>query len=359
MKVKSIALTNFRNYSFSETSFDDGLNIVVGKNAQGKTNLLEAIYFCAIGKSLRAVREKELINWDKPVAKISLEVEKKFGKTRIDITLNRVGKKIVAINRLPIRKIGELMGELNAVFFSPDELKLVKESPEDRRRFMDISISQTSKQYFYLLGRYSKVLANRNKLLKQALSPETIKDTIGLWDEQLSSIGAKLIMYRVAFLKNILPFARLSHEYLTEGTEELNLEYAGTTGEDEAEIKTKLLKQLENSLEKDMRLQFTSVGPHRDDIKVWVNGIDIKTYGSQGQQRTVALSLKLAELEIIERQTGEKPILILDDVLSELDEKRKKRLLAFCKKTQTFLSCTDFNYDVPHKTIVVDRGSIV
>ena len=252
MKVKSIVLTNFRNHKASEAVFDDGLNVVLGKNAQGKTNLLEAIYFCAIGKSLRAVREKELIFWDEPMAKISLNVEKKFGKSRIDITLNRVGKKIVAIDRLPIRKIGELMGELNAVFFSPDELKLVKESPEDRRRFMDISISQTSKEYFYLLGRYSKILANRNKLLKENLSANAIKDTISIWDEQLAQVGAKLIIYRIAFLKNILPYAKLSHDYLTEGDEELRLEYSGIVGDSEEEIKNKLLKQLESSLEKDM-----------------------------------------------------------------------------------------------------------
>lgn len=342
MKVKSLKLNNYRNYSGVQVDFSDGLNIIKGSNAQGKTNLIEAIYMCSIGKSLRASKERQTIKWNEERAKIELEVEKKFGKSTIEIILSKSEKKTVRINKIPIKKIGELMGELNAVFFSPDELKLIKESPEDRRRFMDISISQMSKAYFYLLSKYEKILANRNKLLKQGLEREKLIDTLSIWNEQLARTGSKIILSRIHFLEKLAPYAELSHKYLTSDAETLALEYTGLKGETEEEIKQKFLEALDKSLEKDLKLCFTSVGPHRDDIKVSVNGIDVRAFGSQGQQRTCALSLKLAELEIIEQHTGEKPILLLDDVLSELDSSRKKRLLNFCKKTQTFLTCTEF-----------------
>lgn len=180
MKVKSLKLNNYRNYSDFRVEFSDGLNIIKGANAQGKTNLIEAIYMCSIGKSLRATKERQAIMWDKERAYISLEVEKKFGKSSIEIILSKTAKKTVRINKIPIKKIGELLGELNAVFFSPDELKLIKESPEDRRRFMDISLSQMSKAYFYLLGKYERILANRNKLLKEELSREKLLSTLSI-----------------------------------------------------------------------------------------------------------------------------------------------------------------------------------
>ena len=357
MIVKCIELDNYRNYQKERVEFSDGLNVIVGSNAQGKTNLLEAIYMCSIGKSIRAGKERQVINFNADKAKIKLNIQSKFSKSIIEVVLSKSLKKEVRINKIPIKKIGELMGELKAVFFSPDELKLVKESPEDRRRFMDISLSQMSKQYFYLLGKYEKVLANRNKLLKQELNKETIKETIDIWNEQLSTIGSKIILQRIKFLENLAPYADLAHKYLTEEKESLKLEYVGFKGETEEEIKQKFLKELEKNIDKDIKICYTSAGPHRDDIKVVLNDIDVRTYGSQGQQRTAALSLKLAELEIIERQTGEKPILLLDDVLSELDSKRKKRLIAFSKKTQTFLTCTDFDFSAD-KFIVVENGKI-
>lgn len=357
MKVKSLKLNNYRNYSDFRVEFSDGLNIIKGANAQGKTNLIEAIYMCSIGKSLRATKERQAIMWDKERAYISLEVEKKFGKSSIEIILSKTAKKTVRINKIPIKKIGELLGELNAVFFSPDELKLIKESPEDRRRFMDISLSQMSKAYFYLLGKYERILANRNKLLKEELSREKLLSTLSIWDEQLSTVGSKIILSRIHFLESLAPYALLSHKYLTSDAEELKLEYTGLTGTTEEEVKQKFLQALNKNLEKDIRLCYTSVGPHRDDIKVTVNGIDVRAFGSQGQQRTAALSLKLAELEIIEKQTGEKPILLLDDVLSELDVNRKKRLLNFCKKTQTFLTCTEFEGEAD-KVIVIQKGKL-
>lgn len=342
MIIEKLTLQNFRNYSHADVIFFPGINILQGENAQGKTNLLEAIFFCSIGKSLRVVREKEIIKFSEEFAKIKLNIKKKFKKTDISLYFSKNSKKSIKINNISIKKISELMGEFNAVYFSPDELKMIKEKPEDRRRFMDIHISQTSKQYFYLLNRYEKILANRNKLLKSLTDKKNIKETIEIWDIQLSEVGSKIILFRKQFLKNLTPYAEKVHNYLTSNKEYLILEYAGQSENNFEEIKKKFLTTLKKNFEKDFKLGYTSFGPHRDDIKVSINNIDIRTYGSQGQQRTVALSLKLAELEIMFQETGDMPILILDDVLSELDEKRRERLLKFCVKAQTFISGTDF-----------------
>lgn len=342
MIIKKLSLNNFRNYSHVDVKFFPGINILQGGNAQGKTNLLEAIFFCSIGKSLRVGREKEIIKFNEEFAKINLEVEKKYKKTVISLYFSKNTKKTVKINNISIKKISELMGEFNAVYFSPDELKLIKEKPEDRRRFMDIHISQTSKQYFYLLNRYEKILLNRNKLLKSSADEKSIKETIEIWNTQLAETGSRIILFRQQFLKKLTPYAEKVHKYLTSEKEVLVLDYVGEGENNLDGIKERFLKMLKKSFEKDLKLGYTTYGPHRDDIKVSVNNVDIRVYGSQGQQRTAALSLKLAELEIMFQETDDMPILILDDVLSELDEKRRERLLKFCVKAQTFISGTDF-----------------
>lgn len=358
MKIKNLSLENFRNYTQLNVNFFDGINIIQGRNAQGKTNLLEAIFFCSIGKSLRVGREREIIKFNNNIAKINLKIEKKYKNTQILLFFSKNNKKSIKIDNISIKKIGELLGEFNAIYFSPDELKLIKESPEDRRRFMDIHISQTSKQYFYLLNRYEKILANRNRLLKDTKDEKVLKETIEIWNTQLIDIGSKIIFYRIDFIKKLLPYAEKSHTYLTNNTEKLNLEYGGLKGKDLNEIKLKFKKELASSLDKDIKLGFTNIGPHRDDIKILVNDIDIKTYGSQGQQRTVALSLKLAELEIMKTETGEMPILLLDDVLSELDKTRREKLLKFCSKTQTLITGTDFEYNPSYHYFTIENGDI-
>ncbi|MDD4815752.1 MAG: DNA replication/repair protein RecF [Clostridia bacterium] len=358
MKIKNLNLENFRNYSQVNVDFFDGVNIIQGKNAQGKTNLLEAIFFCSIGKSLRVGREKEIIKFNENNAKINIKIEKKYKKSQILIYFSKNNKKSIKIDNISIKKIGELLGEFNAIYFSPDELKLIKESPEDRRRFIDIHISQISKQYFYLLNRYEKILANRNKLLKNNTDTKILKETIEIWNTQLIDIGSKIILYRIDFINKLLPYAKKSHSYLTSNDEILDLEYSGIKGKDLLDIKTKLQKELSNSLNKDIKLGFTNIGPHRDDIKIFVNKIDIKTFGSQGQQRTVALSLKLAELEIMKEETGEMPILLLDDVLSELDKSRKEKLLKFCSKTQTFITGTEFEFNPNYHYFTINNGNI-
>lgn len=359
MKIKTLSLTNYRNYNKQTFSLCEGLNVFVGKNAQGKTNALEAIYFCAIGKSLRTQKDKDLIGFDKEQGKITLECEKAFGKIVLDVYLSKKEKKTIKINQIPIRRIGELFGEFNAVFFSPDELKLIKDTPEDRRRFMDIDISQTNKAYFYLLTKYEKILANRNKLLKDSRSEAECKQTIALWDTELATVASKIILKRIEFLTTLMPYAQKTHAYLTDSKEELFLEYAGLVAADEQALKQLLMKKLAENFEKDFNLGYTSIGPHRDDIKIKLNNIDVRLFGSQGQQRTCALSLKLAELEIMRLATGEVPVLLLDDVLSELDASRRKKLLTFAKNFQTVLTCTEFDYpELPHKTFLIENGSL-
>ncbi len=360
MNIKRLALCDFRNYENVVVDFDDGVNIIYGNNAQGKTNLLEAIYFCSIGKSMRTNKEREVIRMGKEIAKIKVDIAENNLKRTIEIVFSKKNKKTIKINGIAIHRIGELMGELPCVFFSPDGLKLIKESPEDRRRFMDIAISQTSKTYFYMLGKYEKVLDQRNKLLKSTTNLESIKNSIFIWNEQLSDIGSKIIVSRINFLNALSPYAELAHQYLTNNDETLSLSYMGTTGENQEQIKKSLLSSLEKNLEKDFKLGFTSFGPHRDDIKILVNDIDIKAYGSQGQQKTTALSMKLAELEIIKNQTGKMPLLLLDDVFSELDPKRRQRLLKFCEKTQTLITCTDIDEnDKFSKKIHIKNAKII
>lgn len=373
MKVCKLKLTNYRNYSSIDLAFSPKTNIILGKNAQGKTNLLEAIFMCAIGKSMRASKDNEVIKWGEENAKIELEVEKQFGKSKIEIYFFKAGKKAIKINSIPIKRIGELLGELRCVFFAPDELKLIKESPEDRRRFMDIDLSQISKGYFLTLNKYEKIIASRNKLLKEFKEKNAIKKNckfeiddefkamISVYNAQLAECATKLTISRSNLITSLAPFAKKAHAFLTDNKEDLEISYQGTfeLGKELIsktlafeEMKQKFIALYEKNLTKDLGLGYTTIGPHRDDIKVLINNIDVKAFGSQGQQRTAALSLKLAELEIIKQQTGDMPILILDDVLSELDKARREKLLKFCSLTQTFISSTDKPERIPSSSVI-------
>lgn len=344
MNIKKLTLKDYRSYKDRTFEFSDNVNILVGKNAQGKTNVLEAIFFMILGKSFKTSKEKEVISWDEESAYIKGEFQKTYRDIEIEMFFDKNHKKSVKIDGISIKKIGELMSQVNGVFFSPDELKLIKESPEERRRFMNVVLSQTNKRYFYMLGRYEKVLANRNKLLKECKSIDTVKETIEIWDRALSEFAQKIYIERENFIKEITPFAIKAHEYISGGRENIKIEYKSSfSGQDYCE---KMMKSLAKNLEKDFKLGFTTVGVHRDEIDIYLNDVEVKTYGSQGQQRTVALSLKLAELEFIKNKTGEYPILLLDDVFSELDEGRRRKLLNFTSKTQTIITCTEFNEDL-------------
>jgi DNA replication and repair protein RecF len=354
MKIKKLTLRNFRNYNEQEIVFDDGLNVLVGKNAQGKTNILEAIFFAVIGKSFKTSKDKEVILWEQERGLIKGEFERKYRDVTIEIVFDSKLKKQVSVDGISLKRIGELLGHANAVFFSPDELKLIKESPEERRRFMNIDISQTNKRYFYLLGRYDKILANRNKLLKTSKDLQTLKQTIDIWDRALCEVSEKIAFERAKFIEELAPLAKKAHAYISGGNEKLEVSYNGYK-EDYQKL---MLSSLQKNLNKDFKLGYTSLGVHRDDIDIYLNGVEVKSFGSQGQQRTVALSLKLAELEIIKNRIGEYPILLLDDVFSELDESRRKKLLKFTSKTQTIITCTEFN-EADAKIFNIKNGKVV
>lgn len=340
MFIKKLILKDYRSYLEKTFEFSDKINILVGKNAQGKTNVLEAIFFMIIGKSFKTSKEKEVVAWNKENAYIKGEFQKKYREVEIELFFLKERKKSIKIDGINIHKMGELLGSVNAVFFSPEELKLIKESPEDRRKFINVVLSQTNKKYFYLLGRYEKVLANRNKLLKSVKELSLIKDTIDIWDRALAELANKIYIERKNFIEELSPFAKKAHEYLSGGSENIEIQYKSSfDGED---YEDKMIKALSKNLEKDFRLGYTSVGVHRDDIDIFLNGVEVKNYGSQGQQRTTALSLKLAELEFIKNRVGEYPILLLDDVFSEIDAERRKKLLKFASKTQTLITCTEF-----------------
>lgn len=358
MFIEKLKLKNYRNYKEEIFNFSEGLNVIVGKNAQGKTNVLEAIFFSVIGKSFKTNKEKELIKWEENYSQIEGFFKRKYRDVKIEVNFDRNFKKNIKIDGLSIKRTGELLGHVNAVFFSPDELKLIKESPEERRKFLNIAISQINKRYFYLLGRYEKVLANRNKLLKTSKDIKTLKETIDIWDRSLADISEKIAKEREEFVKALSPLAKLAHSYISSGKENLEIKY--NTFEVEGDYKTNLIKTLQKNLNKDYKLGYTTVGVHRDDLDIYLNGVEVKNFGSQGQQRTVSLSLKLAELEIIKERTGEYPILLLDDVLSELDSERRKKLIKFTSKTQTILTCTEFDQEVEnYKKIEIENGKII
>lgn len=355
MKLTSIKLKNFRCYASCEVFFSPNVNSIVGKNAQGKTNLIEAVYFACIGKSFRTSKEKELIKWGEENCSISLCAKNEYREKKLDIFLQKSAKKVVRMDDISIKRIGDVLGEIPIVFFSPDELKLVKDSPEERRRFMNIDISQTNKRYFYLLSRYEKILDNRNKLLKSTPNKEVVLETIDIWNKALAAAGLKITEERRKFIEQIAPYAEKANEFISNG-EKLNICYKGIDAKSEEEY----IKKLEKSFEKDYKLGYTTYGPHRDDIDIFLNGVEVKSFGSQGQQRTAALSLKLAELEIIKERTGEYPILILDDVFSELDEHRRRRLIKFTNRCQTFITTTDISFtkDIANN-IIVEDGKIL
>jgi len=339
--VEELKVINYRNYEQMNLKFHPRLNVFIGDNAQGKTNLLEAIYLCSAGKSFRTNRDQEMINMAKKQSYIQVKLKRVDSNVNIEVRLNMDRKKDIKVNQIPLIKIGELLGNLNVVLFSPEDLKLVKEGPSERRRFMDREISQISTKYYYTLSQYNKILQHRNKLLKY--NKGKILD-LEVWDEQLASAGAWLIFYRRNFIKKISILAKLMHRKITESVETLEIIYEANVkvkeDDEVGHIKEKILQRLKEDINIDKQRGLTTVGPHRDDMILKINKLDVKTYGSQGQQRTAVLSLKLAELELVKGEVGEYPVLLLDDVMSELDLKRQSYLVNNLKSVQTFITTT-------------------
>lgn len=338
MHIERVSAENFLSYRFLDVPFEEGLTVIYGMNAAGKTNLVDAVYLCSLGRSSRLSKDKDLVKWgSENGCSVSVIVKTRFSRHTVDIVVGSDGKKKVFIDRLPVRRLGELMGAIGTAFFSPEETKLVRGAPEDRRRFLDIALSQQNKSYFYTLKRYNSLLMQRNKILKEYRGKEALGHYLNIVDSDMSRMGAFVAKCRRAFVKELEGLAAARHSALTSGSEKLTLKYESDCGESEEEFSKKLLGSRKN----DIRLEFTGVGVHRDDLRIAADGVDLRKFGSQGQQRTAALALKLAETDVFERRTGEKPVLILDDVLSELDPRRREGLFEAVKGVQTLVTCTD------------------
>lgn len=334
MIIKSLELADFRNYETLNINFDKGTNILYGDNAQGKTNILEAIYVSATTKSHKGSKDKEIVNFNKEEAHIRTYLEKEDVEYRVDMHLRKNKSKGIAIDGQKIKKAADLLGLLNVVFFSPEDLAIIKNGPSERRRFADLELCQLDNFYLYNLNHYNKIINQRNKLLKDMYFNPGLRETLNIWDSQLVSFGSKIIERRELFAKQLCEIIGDIHKKLSGGKEELIIQY-----EPDVSIEDFGKKMKENQ-EKDIRSKMTSTGPHRDDFSFIVNGIDIRKYGSQGQQRTAALSLKLSEIELVKKMTKDTPVLLLDDVLSELDSNRQNYLLNSIGDIQTIITCT-------------------
>ena len=343
MYIKSLELKNYRNYENLCINISPGTNILYGDNAQGKTNILEALYLAGTTKSHRGSKDREIIQFDREEAHIRMMVERNGSTHKIDMHLKKNKAKGIAIDGIPIRKAAELFGIVNLVAFSPEDLNIIKNGPSERRRFMDLELCQLNKVYLQELTSYNKVLNQRNKLLKDIGFQPGLTETLDVWDMQLVSYGKKIISLRRQFMEELGEIIRQIHSNLTGKKEEIRLLY-------EPDVEEKVFEEkLQSAREKDLRFRVTSVGPHRDDFCVQTNGIDIRKYGSQGQQRTAALSLKLAEIELVKQLIHDTPVLLLDDVLSELDSNRQNYLLDSIHDIQTVITCTGLDEFVNHR----------
>lgn len=343
MILKSIALKHFRNYSDMYLEFDKGTNILYGDNAQGKTNILEAVYVSGTTRSHKGSKDKELIQFGQEESHIRTVVERDGLDYQIDMHIKKNKSKGIAINRIPIKRASELFGILNIVFFSPEDLNIIKNGPSERRRFLDVELCQLDKIYLYHLTKYNKILNQRNKLLKDIHFKPELRDTLPVWDMQLAEYGKKIIDSRKKFIKRLNEIVPQIHSNISGNREDLILRY-------EPNVEEHLMEdEILRNQEKDLKFGVTSVGPHRDDMCFMIQDIDIRKFGSQGQQRSCALSLKLSEIELVKKSIKETPVLILDDVLSELDSSRQNYLLNSIHDIQTVITCTGLDEFVKNR----------
>lgn len=355
MHIEQLILTNFRNYDELNITFDDKVNVIIGENAQGKTNLMEAIYCLAFTKSHRTPKEKELIQWDREYAKIEGRVKKRNQTVPLEMTISSKGKK-AKLNHLEQRRLSDFIGALNVVMFAPEDLTLVKGPPQTRRRFIDMELGQIQATYIYHLAQYQKILKQRNSLLKQLQRREITDVTmLEILTDQLIQHAVIILHKRFHFLKLLRKWAAPIHHQISQELEELEIKYDASIDVDEQDTTEQIMLRFQEKFasiqDKEIDRGTSLAGPHRDDLIFYVNGINVQTYGSQGQQRTTALSLKLAEIELIQSEIGEYPILLLDDVLSELDDFRQSHLLNTIQgKVQTFVSTTSVD-GIHHETL--------
>ncbi len=343
MYIESVQLKDFRNYETLELNFDRETNILYGDNAQGKTNVLEAVYLCGTTKSHRGSKDREMIRFGEEEAHIRMNVNKDGISYKIDMHLRKNKGKGVAVNGLPIKKARELFGIVNLVFFSPEDLNIIKNGPGERRRFLDMELCQLDSLYLAELAAYNQVINQRNRLLKDISINPGLQDTLDVWDLQMLRYGRSIIKKRKSFIEELNSVINGIHRNLTGGLEHLEVIYEANSPENDLE------QAILRNRERDIRMKMTSTGPHRDDICLLANGIDIRKYGSQGQQRTAALSLKLSEIHLVKEKIRETPVLLLDDVLSELDGNRQTYLLDSIHNIQTLITCTGLDDFVNHR----------
>ncbi len=348
MYLENIELQNFRNYDTTELSFSPSINVLIGENAQGKTNLIESIYFLAMSRSHRTSRDRELIRWDSDFSKVKGLLKKKSHSVPLEIILSKRGK-MAKLNHLEQKKLSDYIGQLNVILFAPEDLSLVKGSPSVRRKFIDMELGQMNKIYLHHLAQYQRILKQRNQFLKQARYDSNYdKVYLEVLTEQLAAEGAEVLYARFRFVKRLNNWAQAVQADISNDKEELHIRYK-TTANATAEMSVEtifagLKEDYQTAETQEIDQGTTTIGPHRDDLVFYVNERNVQTYGSQGQQRTTALSLKLAEIELMHEITGEYPILLLDDVLSELDDSRQTHLLnSIQNKVQTFITTTSLD----------------
>ena len=345
MWINKIKINNFRNYNKEEINLKENSNVFYGENAQGKTNIIEAIFLCTMGKSFRAKKDTEMILLNQEKATIEIEFKKidRDGKIKIELS----NKKNVYVNGIKIKKLSELIGNINVVIFTPDDINILKGGPQNRRRFLDIMISQLKPNYMYNLNLYLKTLEQRNNYLRQIREENKKEELLEIWDEKLSEYAINIYNYRKEFINKINNKIKNIHKEITDNKEQIEVEYIT-----ECTSKEQYLNLLKQRRKLDIIKGFTTKGVHRDDFVIYINKKRLEIYGSQGQHRTAILSLKLSELNIIEEEIGEKPILLLDDFMSELDEKRRNHFLNKIENTQVIITCTD-KIDIENKNILI------
>ncbi len=337
MYIKKVKLENFRNYDNIEIEFKKDFNLIYGNNAQGKTNILEAIYLSAIGRSFQTNKDSELIKIGKEKAKIEVDYIKKDREGKINIEIEN--KKTFYINGIKQKKVSDIIGKINVVLFCPENIDIIKGGPAERRKFLDIMISQLKPNYIHILNRYIKTLEQRNTYLKQIKFDNKSKNMLEIWDERLAELSSNIYNYRIEYMQKIQKKIKEIHNNITncgKQNEKIEINFI-SSGKNKNEYLEDLIKNREN----DIRKGYTSTGSHRDDFDVLINDKKVNVYGSQGQARTSVLSLKLSELEIIYDEIEDKPILLLDDFMSELDENRRTNLTKAIKNNQVFITCTD------------------
>ena len=333
MYIKEIKLENFRNYELEKIEFNEKINIIFGDNAQGKTNILEAIFYTALGKSFRTNKEKELIKENKNYTKIEIKFIKNKREEKIEAEIQE--NKKFKINDIPVKKLSELIGKINIVLFTPEDIEILRNEPIKRRRFLNIMISQLRPKYMYLLSEYNKILEQRNNYLKQIKFENKNKEMLFLWDEQLEKIGLKIYEYRKEFIEKINKKIEKIHLDTTDNKEKIEIKYKTNIN------KNNYLKKLKENQENDIKKGFTTIGIHRDDFEIFINDKNVSIYGSQGQQRSSIISLKLAEAEVVFEEINEYPVILLDDFMSELDQKRVKGFIKNIKNNQVIITTTE------------------